>query len=353
MRSWPRRSARSSSPVPGARAPGARTALARLAEELEVPVGVSPKGKGVFREDHPLYLGVFGFGGHESLIDYLKDGVDVLLACGAGLNDFSTNAWSPLLQASRAFVQVDIDPAQLGRNYPIDLGLVGPAEVVLQTMLGDREPRSGGAPRSRRLRTREPTHSAHGALSTIDVVQTLNSTCPDDAVFVSDLGEHLGIALHYFEVCGRRDFVTCLGFAAMGSGVCAAIGHQLGDPGRRVYAVVGDGCFLMHGAELVTAVHLGVPVTLVVINDSKLNMCDLGMRDLYGASTDMTTPVVDFAASARAAGAIGHLVRTKDELAAALEAEASGPVLIDVRVDPEVRLLGNQRNAALRQFQDA
>jgi acetolactate synthase-1/2/3 large subunit len=337
----------------GARDRRARSALVTLSRGLNVPVGVTPKGKGVFPEDDPRYLGVLGFGGHESLVEYLAEGVDVLLVCGSGLNDFSTNAWSPLLKSTRAFIQIDIDAAQLGKNYPIDLGLVGPAEAVLSKIVEGRDMKPRSDFRWPGVRVQPPKRSPRGQLTTIEVVHTLNESCPPDSVFTADMGEHLSIALHYLKVRAGGDFLTCLGFGSMGSGVCTAIGYQLGSPGRRVYAVCGDGCFLMYGAELVTAVHHQIPVTFVIINDSKLNMCELGMRDLYGASTDMTTPVVDFAAWARAAGAQGHIVRTRDELITALEDPAAGPVVLDVRIDPEIRLMGSQRNAALRQFTDA
>src|SRR5262249_9443693 len=129
----------------GARDQRTRKLLVSLAEATGAPVAVSPKGKGVFPEDHPLYLGVFGFGGHESVVEHLIAGVDVLFVCASGLNDFSTNAWSPLLKGTQAFIQNDIDAAQLGKNYPIDLGLLGPADVILERMLegrGARETRT-------------------------------------------------------------------------------------------------------------------------------------------------------------------------------------------------------------------
>ncbi|MFT3766110.1 MAG: thiamine pyrophosphate-binding protein [Minicystis sp.] len=337
----------------GMRDPKSREMLVRLAEAVEAPVAVSPKGKGVFPEDHPQYLGVFGFGGHESVVDYLTGGVDVLLVCGSGLNDFSTNAWSPLLSGTQAFIQVDIDAAQLGKNYPIDLGLVGPADAVLARMLSGR-PRRPAQPRRLRVRARyqHAGRSATGALTTPEVMQVMNEVCPKDSVFTADMGEHLSIALHYLKVRSGGDFLTCLGFGSMGSGVCTAIGYQMGAPRQRVYSVCGDGCFLMYGAELATAVHHNVPVTFVIINDSKLNMCELGMRDLYGGSPDMTTPVINFAETARATGATGYVIRTREELVNALNTPPEGPVVLDVRIDPEVRLMGSQRNSALRQFHD-
>lgn len=336
----------------GARGKKSRRLLVQLAETVGAPVAVSPKGKGVFPEDHPLYLGVFGFGGHESVIEYLQKDVDVLFVAGSGLNDFSTNAWSPLLKGTKAFIQVDIDSAQLGKNYPIDLGLLGPAEAVFTRMLNGAGRRSL---RSRRVEGSGPRfqpiqRSPKGALTTSEVVLAMNELCPEDSVFTADMGEHLGVALHYLKVRAYGDFLTCLGFGSMGSAIGSAIGYQMGDKSRRVFCICGDGCFLMYGSDLATAVHHGVPVTIVIINDSRLNMCEHGMRDLFGASTDMSTPVIDFAMAARAMGATGHVVSTHAELKQALTAPATGPVVLDVRIDPDIRLMGSQRNAALRQF---
>lgn len=335
----------------GCRSSASRAALLRLAEATAASVTVTPKGKSVFPEDHPLYLGVFGFGGHESVVQYLKGGVDVLLVCGSSLNDFTTNAWSPLLAASTAFLQIDIDAAQLGNNYAIDLGLIGPVDVVIQRMLDEVPvPHRRAATGSTGVITQTARSSPNQALTSAEVALTMNEICPADAVYISDLGEHLSIALHYLKVGPRGQFMTCLGFASMGSGVCSAIGYQMADRSRRVYTITGDGCVLMYGSELATAVQHHVPVTIVIINDSRLNMCQLGFRDQFGASPDLSTHVIDFAQVARGMGATAYLVRTRRELVTALEARADGPVVLDVRIDPDIRLEGSQRTAALVQF---
>jgi acetolactate synthase-1/2/3 large subunit len=336
----------------GTRDVASRRALRRLAEHIGAPVCVTTKGKGVFPEDHPLYLGVTGFGGHDSVGAYLESGVDVLLVIGSGLNDFATNAWSPLLKASRAFVQIDIDEAQLGKNYPIDLGLVGPADRVIGRMLehrqDDRVPLHAPDVRV----TRQPvTPSPRGMLTTMDVVLAMNEHCPSDAVFTADMGEHLGVALHYLEVREQGDFLTCLGFGSMGSGINAAIGYQLGAPNRRTFAICGDGGFLMYGTELATAVQYRLPTTFLVMNDSRPNMVHHGMMGLYRRTPDFHTQPVDFALLAQSMGAEGRVITRREELVAGLELRADGPVVLDVRIDPDVRLLGNQRVAALKQFQ--
>lgn len=328
-----------------------RRALRRLAEHIGAPVCVTTKGKGVFPEDHPLYLGVTGFGGHDSVGQYLESGVDVLLVIGSGLNDFATNAWSPLLRASRAFVQIDIDDAQLGKNYAIDLGLVGPADRIITKMLEHREegrvPTMGAAEPPLAIQPIRPSSS--GKLTTMDVVMTMNEVCPRDGVFTADMGEHLGVVLHYLKVREQGDFLTCLGFGSMGSGINAAIGYQLGAPHRRTFAVCGDGGFLMYGSELATAVQHRLATTFVVINDSRLNMVHHGHMGLFGRTPDFSTPLVDFAALAQAMGAEGHVIETRDDLVRGLELK-SGPVVLDVRIDADVRLMGNQRVAALKQF---
>ncbi len=335
----------------GVRESTSKRALRRLAEHTGASVCVTTKGKGVFPEDHPLYLGIVGFGGHESVIQHLQKGVDVLLAVGTGLNDFTTNAWTPLLRATRSFIQIDIDSAQLGKNYTIDLGLVGPADQVIGRMLEYRsEDRVTPPPvSSSRLQTQPLTPSPHGALTTMEVVQVMNDVCPKDALFTADMGEHLSVALHYLKVGTHADFLTCLGFGSMGSGLGAAIGYQLGAPNRRTFAICGDGGFLMFGNELTTAVQHGLRTTFVVINDGRLNMVHHGMMDLFARTPDFSTPMVDFAEMAHSMGATGYVVRTKEELRAGLVGH-EGPVVLDVRIDPEIRLGGNQRVAALKQF---
>ncbi|MDC0672909.1 thiamine pyrophosphate-binding protein [Nannocystis radixulma] len=335
----------------GARGTENRARLIELVRRTGAAVAVTPKGKGTFPEDHPRYLGLFGFGGHESVVDYLRAKPDVVLVCGAGLNDFATNAWSPLLAASKAFIQIDIDAAQFGKNYPVDIGLLGPLDEVIGAMLaveGEHVERTPGP----RLTLQPAPTSSTGRLTTIDVVQAMNEVCPVNSFFTSDMGEHLGVALHFLRVREQGSFVTCLGFGSMGSGICVAAGLAFGarDQRRRAYAICGDGGMLMSGGELATAVQWQLPVTFVVINDSRLNMCHHGILDQYGRTPDFSTQLVDFAGVAAAMGATGRVVETFEQLVAGLRDLRDGPVVLDVRVDPEVRLCGSQRVAALKQF---
>jgi acetolactate synthase-1/2/3 large subunit len=326
-----------------------RRRLVELAERSASPVATTPKGKGVFPEDHPLALGVMGFGGHESVLDYLRGGIDVLLVLGSSLNDFATNAFSPLLRPSRALVQVDVDAERIGRTLPASAGIVGTIEDAAAAMLAREVGRRSRSFLPRIVR-QTLGRSERGALSTAEVVETLGAECPQETLYTADMGEHLGVALHYLTIPLAGDFYTALGFGSMGSGVVFPIGYQLADPQRPVVAIVGDGGFAMCGSELLTAVRYGLRTTFVVINDADMNMCTHGIRDQYGVRPDFTTPRVDFAAAARAYGAAGYSVETRDELLRALREATDGPKVLDVRIDPNVRLLGSPRVAALKQF---
>jgi acetolactate synthase-1/2/3 large subunit len=193
--------------------------------------------------------------------------------------------------------------------------------------------------------------SSRGMLSTAAMVNIMNEVCARNSVFTSDMGEHLGVALHCLRTRTAGSFLTCLGFGSMGSGVVSSIGHALGDPSRRVYAICGDGGFLMSGNELQTAVRYGVPVTFVVINDGRYNMCHHGMRDQYGRAPQCDLGGVNFAELASAFGATGMVIHDVVDAINGLRLQ-EGPVVLDVRIDPDVRLQGSQRVAALRQFSE-
>lgn len=337
----------------GARAPANREAVAAFARAAQVPVISTPKGKSCFAETDPLYVGVIGFGGHESVMEYLAAEPDVVVVVGSSLNDFATNAWTPKLKATRAFVQIDIDSSQIGKNYPVDIGLLGPMQPVLQAITEELEVLGTLAARAAhpQLAFQTVAPSARAMPTTAEVVRMLNEACPRNAVFTSDMGEHLGVMIHMLRTRTAGSFLTCLGFGSMGSGIVSAIGHAMGDRSRRVYAVCGDGGFLMSGNELQTAVHHDVPVTFVVINDGRYNMCHHGLRDQYGANANCTIGAVDFAAVARGFGAQGHVITNMRELIDGLHIQ-DGPVVLDVRIDPDARLAGNQRIASLRQFSE-
>jgi len=119
----------------GARKGGAPAIVLRLAEMLGCPVATTLPGKGAIPEDHPLALGCVGLYGTHAANSYLRSGLDVILAVGSSMHEFSTHVWDPALRPSQGLIQIDIDPDEIGKNYPVEVGLLGDAGTVLEELL--------------------------------------------------------------------------------------------------------------------------------------------------------------------------------------------------------------------------
>lgn len=171
-------------------------ALLRLAERAGAAVVTSPKGKSVFPEDHPLSLGVFGLGGHARADRYLE-GDDVILVVGSSLNEFASSAWSARLRADTAFIQIDVDAAEIGKNYPVGVALLGDAGATMERLAARLEP-----PTDRRVFERlegiareVPRHEQEGELtsdaaplSPPRLVAELRAAMPADGMLFVDTG---------------------------------------------------------------------------------------------------------------------------------------------------------------------
>jgi len=330
----------------GARGGGAPAHLFAVAEKYACPVACTPKGKGVFPENHPLALGVFGLGGHPSARIYAEAGIDLLIAIGTSLGDVATDGWSPLLQARRGFVHVDIDARQIGKSYTPTHAVVAPAATFLAGLL-ERNPRvvaRGGVGVSR-----YPLASTDGdLLAPQDAVHEIQTVLPPDTVFTVDSGEHFLFATHYLETIHPDAFVVMTGLGSMGQSIGGAIGAKLAHPHRTVAAICGDGCFAMSGFEIATAAQLRLPIVVFVFNDRRLGMVEMGHHAVYGRRPDYPI-AMDIGALAHGLGAgfvratrPGDLVRHAEKLR-----NPSGPVVVDIHIDPDVRLPKKDRMAAM------
>ena len=336
----------------GARSPSAIRAVAALAQVLQLPVATSPKAKGLFPESSPLALGIYGLAGHASATDYVRSGVDVLLAVGCGLGENATNSWSPELRASRAFVQVDVDSSRLGRNHPIDIGIVGAADAVMEALLTQVKPRSPRpSPGGVRSIALETTVSQIGTLHPAVAVPALQAHFPAGTLFTCDIGEHAMFALHCLRVDRPDAFQFASGLGSMGSGIGAAIGAKVAQPDRTVVALCGDYGFQMCGMELATCVQEGLGVVFAVFNDARMRMVESGLSRIFGRTGKMDGPRTDFVALARAVGADGAHVDSVEALRALpRDLGKRGPFVLDLRIDPGASFPAHGRVAHLKNF---
>ncbi|HEY1552893.1 MAG TPA: thiamine pyrophosphate-binding protein, partial [Kofleriaceae bacterium] len=252
----------------GVRGNHAPARLRSVAEKLCCPVATTPKGKGVFPEDHALSLGVLGMGGHQSAREYLNAGVDVVVALGTSLGDMATDGFARELQGSRALVHVDIDARQIGKSYEPTHAIVASAAELLGGLaeridaIGASSVRSirevvGGVDRqilgSSAKRNRIASH---------DAIREIQASLPKDAIFTIDSGTHFLFAVQYLETIQPDSFIVMTGLGSMGQSIGAAIGAQLANPTRAVAAVCGDGCFAMNAFEIATAVAERLPLRI-------------------------------------------------------------------------------------------
>ncbi|MCF6283145.1 MAG: thiamine pyrophosphate-binding protein [Candidatus Polarisedimenticolaceae bacterium] len=338
--------------------------IIELAELLQIPVVTTPKAKGVFPEDHPLSLGVFGVAGTPLSEKYLLNGnvecsekIDGLLAIGTSFNEWGTHTWDERLMPTKALIQVDIDPQELGNNFPFSVAVAGDAQIVVKELLFDIKRRLRKTIKIKEkieLRKRDlecfksenarffdadKMHSEAVPILPQRLMEDINNACPHDSIFFIDIGNNWAWATHYLTVKRPYSFFTALGFASMGYGASACIGGKLAEPDRPVITICGDGGFLMNGIEIATAVDYNIPVIWIILNDSQHGMIYHGKKMLNtegGFSTRFKG--VDFVKMAESVGAKGIKITKPGELNQELlnrVIESNYPTVIDVRIDPE------------------
>jgi acetolactate synthase-1/2/3 large subunit len=316
-------------------------ALLELAERFQVPVATTPKAKGVFPETHALSLGVYGLGGHPSAKQYLEAGIDILFAVGTSFGDLATDGWSDRLRPSKTFIQIDIDSAQIGRNYPADLGLVGSAGTLMSSVAALAPPARPVRASPGRQQHTEPALLIDGdKIKPQRALWELQQLMPASTAYACDIGDHTLWALHYLTIDQPDAFFLSSGLASMGSSLGTAIGLKLADPHRPVVVVCGDGTLSMNGLDVADAVQNDLNIVYLVLNDGRYGMVENGHRAIFGRTPEypLHGSITGFA---RGVGARTVAVRQPGELLALGTRELIGhssPLVIDVQFDTEERM---------------
>ncbi len=326
----------------------AQSEIVELAEKLSIPVATSLNAKGTIPDDHRLSVGVVGTYSRACANRAVHE-ADLVLFVGSHTGSQVTNEWMTPAAGTR-IVQIDIDPSELGRNYPVEVGIQGDAKAALRRLIdasqvGDG--RAGWVERTRNLV--QEWQLAVAARATSDAVPIipdrlcteLTAVLDANSVLVVDTG-HAGIwtaAMIDLNHPGQK-LLRCAG--SLGWGLPAAIGAQLALPDRPVICFIGDGGIWYHLGEIETAVRCKVPVTVVVNNNSGY-IQDKGGDDIAYAKVPGTDSSelwrfndTNFAAIAENMGALGIRVEKPGEIRGAIEqALASGrTAVVDVATDP-------------------
>ncbi|MBL8952212.1 MAG: thiamine pyrophosphate-binding protein [Myxococcaceae bacterium] len=325
--------------------------LRQVAERYQVPVATTPKGKGVFPETHPLSLGIFGHGGHPSASEYLDAGIDVLLAVGTSFGDAATNSWTNKLKPSRCSIHVDIDSSQVGRNYQVDLGLVGSANRILGALAELAPPlRPTREVPSRRFFSCPQDATDGDRIKPQRALWELQQLMPTSTVYTCDIGDHMMWTLHFLTVDRPDGFMLSSGLAAMGSSLGMALGVKAAQPDRPVVAICGDGTLGMAAMDIADAVASNRRVIYFVMNDERYGMVESGHEKIYGRTPEFPVKL-SIGELARGLGAEVLTVQKAGDLVALGSAallEGKGPLVLDVQISKTERLPMRPRFDALK-----
>lgn len=353
----------------GVRYGGAAEELLRLAELLQIPVAASASGMGAIDANHPLALGLVARAGHYQA-NHAARQADVLLALGVRFDDRTSSSWIPGYSFTippTKLIHVDIDPEEIGRNYPVALGLMADVRTFLRQILAEIATRKAVDAKldARRkwlaaidgYRKEWDAFVAPGfsddstPINPQRAAHEIDRCLPEDAILVSDIGVHHNWLLGFCKPRRSDSLIGSMGFGPMGFGVAGVLGAKLAAPDRPCVSVCGDGAFFMHANVLGTAVEYNLPVVWVVWNNYAyasirgLQRGYLGGREL---ATDFHDPATgqrynpDFAAMARSAGVAGERVDRAADIGDAIRKAiaANRPYLIDVDIGADTNPSG-------------
>ncbi|MEV5121410.1 thiamine pyrophosphate-binding protein [Streptomyces decoyicus] len=333
----------------GAAAAGARDALVELADRTGAALATTVLGKELFA-GHPRDIGIFGSLAHSVAGDVIAE-ADCVVAFGASLN-----MWTALngdLFRGKKVVHVDTDPARFGSYTPADAPVAGDARRTAEAMntlleqAGITEANGAWAQRvAGKLAGYAPQDDVddRGGPDTVDIrtaMIRLDRVLPAERTVVSDIGRFDVGVWPYLRVTDPLHFTVMGGFGSIGLGLAGAIGAAAAGTGRPVIAAVGDGGFMMHLSEFTTAVRQRLPLVVVVLNDGAYGAEHYKLRNHGYDPAYSAFAWPDLAGLATAMGARALTVRKAEELDAVgdLLPALDGPLLVDVRLDPDVNLV--------------
>jgi len=318
---------------------GAEDTLLELVEKAQVPVVTTLLGIGAMPETHSLCLGMGGMHG-EAYTNVALSEADLIVSLGSRFDDRLTGPASQFARQAQ-IIHVDVDPAEIGKNVPPDLGIVGDLKDVLPalTPLVERRDHSVWLERIQEWRDESARRDILGH-ETDDlvpqyVVRQIWHATQGNAVMVSDVGQNQMWEAQYFVHHRRRGLLSSGGLGTMGFALPAAIGAQMALPGEQVWVTAGDGGFQMNIQELATVVQEKLPIKIAILNNGYLGMVRQ-WQQLFFEGRYSGTPLLgpDFAQVAQAYGIPGLTVREKSGVvpAVAQAMTTDGPMLIDFRI---------------------
>jgi acetolactate synthase-1/2/3 large subunit len=243
-----------------------------FARKINTPVVNTLMGLGTFPSDDNLYVGMLGMHGVPAA-NLAVTNSDLLIGIGVRFDDRATGAVEKFAPKAK-IIHIDIDPAEIGKNVRADLPIVGDVKLVLEELLEKvtEKTNTSWIEQINEWKNQYPLKYPEDMLTPQYVLETLSDIADEDTIITSDVGQHQMWAAQYYKFNKPNTFITTGGLGTMGYGFPAAIGVQYGNKDKCVIAVTGDGSFQMHQAEMGTAMERGLPVKILLFNNSSLGL---------------------------------------------------------------------------------
>ncbi len=318
--------------------------LLRLAERINTPVTTTLMGITGFPTEHTLCLGMLGMHG-TAYANMAVTECDLLLALGARFDDRVTGKLKHFAPKAK-IVHIDIDPAELGKNVNINLGIKGDIKQFLKELL-EVIPSKKNEQWIKTLmdwKHSYPLKYCDKGLKPQYVVEEICRQTEGEAIIATEVGQHQMWAAQFYRFKETRSFVSSGGLGTMGFGLPAALGAKLGRPDKTVFNIAGDGSFEMNCHELITAARYNIPVITVVFNNRSLGMVrqwqEMFFDERY-SHVHLDGEHTDYVKLAEACGVEGYEVTEKRDLPEAIKQAINiqAPAVIDVKIDPKENVM--------------
>jgi acetolactate synthase I/II/III large subunit len=327
--------------------------LRELVDHLSIPVAHSLMGKGVVSDENPLVLGMTGFWGTQFINKKVK-AADYILGLGTRFSEADNSSWESeytFTVPETKLIQIDIDPSEIGRNYPVELGVVADLKQALTVLIRVAKELLPDGLQNDALKEEILAYRAEFRESNRQyfedncfpmqpqrILEDVRQILPNDAFITTDVGWNKNGVSQQFPIYTPGSILTPGGFATMGFGAPAALGAKIAQPDRVVVSLVGDGGFGQNPAVLATAAEENIPVVWVIMNNFAFGTIAGLQKAHYGTTLgtlfkkDGEPYSPDFAAIAKAYGIEGVKITSADEFKPALEKaiKSNKPVVIDV-----------------------
>ena len=318
----------------------ATSELISFAEKISAPVSTSLMCMAEFPNDHELYTGMIGMHGTKAS-NIAATKCDLLITLGARFSDRVISNQNHIKNAK--ILQIDVDPAEINKNIKVDTCIVGDLKVALDKLLPLIEEKKNEEWLSTINKLKEDKKILSNCEITPELFfDKLNQLNDGSFIISTEVGQHQMWAAQYFKFKDPRTFITSGGLGTMGYGLGAAIGAQIGMPGKRVFNIAGDGSFGMNCNELVTTVKNKLPLIQVVMNNNCLGMVRQWQTFFYEERYSETTldRPTDYVKLAEAFGAKAFRITKEDEIDDVLRKalDSEGPVLIDYIINSDKKV---------------